>query len=158
MIASTRSRHVPDDAMLISCGVALATLVPVALYQTGVIEGLPDPPSDIFASERITSSKIAHPLGVPDSLLGLASFGTTLGLILASRRSETARFLLGGKLALDAGAASFNAVRQVVLFQSLCSWCTGTALAAGLTSYMGRDLIAASWKTVRRGVEAEIDG
>jgi uncharacterized membrane protein len=121
--------------------VALATLVPVALYQTHVIKRLPDPPVKVFNSERITMSKTAHPFGVPDALLGLASFGATLGLALLASRSRSAKKLLGVKLVLDASMAAFNASRQVIEFDSLCSWCTATALSAGVMAYAGRGSI-----------------
>ncbi len=125
--------------MIGACCVALATLVPVALYQLGVTSELPDPPLSVFNSERITMSKTAHPLGIPDSLLGLVSFGTTLTLAILAKRNRTAARLLGIKLGLDASAAAFNAVRQVVEFRKLCSWCTATALSAGAMTYAGRD-------------------
>jgi uncharacterized membrane protein len=131
-----------NDGLLIgSCCTALVTLVPVALYQTGVIPHLPDPPLRVFDSETITTSAAAHPMGIPDALLGLASFGTTLALALLARRNGTAKRMLGGKLALDISAAAFNASRQIVSFGKLCSWCTGTALAAGVMAYVGRGTI-----------------
>jgi uncharacterized membrane protein len=130
-----------------ACCAALVTLVPVALYQTGAIGQLPDPPASIFDSERITSSKAAHPMGVPDGLLGLASFSVTLALILLAKRSPQSRKLLGVKLTMDGAAAAFNASRQVVQFGKLCSWCTGTALAAGVMAFAGRDLIVESWSS-----------
>jgi uncharacterized membrane protein len=123
-----------------SC-VALVTLVPVALYQLNVISELPDPPLGVFDSERITRSKAAHPFGIPDALLGLASFGTTLTLALLARRNKTAKKLLGVKLSMDASVAVFNAGRQVAEFGKLCSWCTGTALSAGVMAYAGRGSI-----------------
>lgn len=117
---------------------ALATLVPVALYQLDVIPKLPDPPLSIFDSERIAMSTSAHPMGIPDALLGLASFGATLALALLAGRDKTAKKLLGVKLGMDASVAAFNAVRQVVLFRKLCSWCTATAVSAGVMAYAGR--------------------
>jgi uncharacterized membrane protein len=107
---------------------AIATLIPVALYQCHAIEQLPDPPGAWFDSEKITSSKAAHPMGVPDSLPGLASYGVTLALAIMSRRSPQARKLFGAKLVLDGSMAAVNVVKQVVSFGRLCSWCTGTAL------------------------------
>ena len=137
-----------DQALAVAgCCLALGTLVPVALFQAGVLDGLPDPPGAIFASERITSSKTAHPMGIPDSYLGLASYGVTLTLLLLGKRNIAARRLLGVKLAADAGAAIFNAVRQVVHFGKLCSWCTGTALATALLVYGGRAAVAESART-----------
>ena len=134
-----------------ACGTAIGTLVAVALFQSGAIDELPDPPGGIFASERITLSKTAHPLGIPDSYLGLASYGTTLALLLLADKNKWARRVLGFKLASDAGAAGFNAVRQVVQFGKLCSWCTGTALATGVMVYAGRKAVVDS---VRFGVKA----
>ncbi len=124
--------------LLVASCTALATLIPVALYQLGAISELPDPPLSVFDSERITLSKTAHPLGIPDSLLGLASFGTTLTLAVLAGRNKNAKKLLGVKLGLDASAAAFNAGRQIFKFGKLCSWCTGTALAAGVMTYAGR--------------------
>lgn len=122
----------PRTTALSATGVALGTLVPIALYQLHVTGKLPDPPGACFDSERITQSKAAHPLGIPDSLLGLGSYGVTLTLLLASGRAPWARKPLMGKLALDGSMAAFNVVRQVVSFRKLCSWCTGTALATAV--------------------------
>jgi uncharacterized membrane protein len=117
---------------------ALGTLVPVALYQVGMLRRLPDPPGAIFDSEWITSSKDAHPLGIPDALLGLGSYGATLALLLAAPKSSLVRKLLAVKLAGDGSVAAFNVVKQVVTFRRVCSWCTGTAIATGIVVSAGR--------------------
>ena len=123
----------------------MASLIPVALYQTGIIENLPDPPSRFFNSEMITRSKAAHPFGVPDALLGLASFSSTFVLILIAGRSTRARKLLAVKLTLDTTAAAFNVARQLSSFRRLCSWCTMAAFGAAVTAYGGRKVIKASF-------------
>ena len=147
-----------NEALLVASSLTtLATLIPVALFQTGVLKTLPDPPFPVFDSERITTSKIAHPLGIPDALLGLASFGTTFALILLARKNGTARKLLGAKLAVDASAAAFNASRQVLDFGKLCSWCTGTALAAGVMAYAGRKTIVGAFDTASSVAESAKD-
>jgi hypothetical protein len=134
-----------DDALLVgACCSALVSLVPVALYQTGVVSRLPDPPLSVFDSERITMSKAAHPFGIADGLLGIGSFGVTLTLILIARSNPRAKKILGAKLAVDASVAAFNAGRQVVGFGKLCSWCTATAISAGVMAYAGRAAIAAA--------------
>ena len=142
---STTQDEIEGEAlMLYACCTAIATLAAVSLYQAGKIQSLPDPPSRIFASERITSSKAAHPLGIPDGLLGLASYGMTLALIGLSHRNKAYRRALGAKLVLDAGAATINSGRQIIRFRQLCSWCTGTALATGVMVCAGRRLIVDS--------------
>ena len=134
--------------MIGACSVAIGTLVPVALHQLGALDHLPDPPGRVFDSDRITESEMAHPFGVPDSLLGLASYGTTLGLALMSVRCAAARRLLGGKLVLDGAAAAFNATRQVTRFGKLCSWCMGTALATAVMVCAGRNVITETARCV----------
>lgn len=130
-----RSREL--DAATACCGAALLSLVPVAAHQLGLLRHLPDPPGEVWDSDGITGSAAARPLGVPDGLLGLGNFSVTLGLLLAARRCEGARRLLGWKLLADGSAAGFNVVRQVVTFRRLCSWCMGTAVAAFGTVYFG---------------------
>ncbi len=142
MSASQQGEWQPPNAtMLIACGAALATLVPVVLHQTGVVEHLPDPPVALFDSDGITESKAAHPLGIPDGVLGLASYGTTLALMIAAKENTRARKLLAAKLALDGGVATFNVVRQVVQFGKMCSWCTGTAIATGVMLFAARNFL-----------------
>lgn len=123
---------------LFASSVTIATLFPIALYQCHAIEHLPDPPGSCFDSDRITASKSAHPLGIPDSLLGLASYGTTLALVLAARRSGPGRTLLQAKLLVDGSVATINVTRQVISFRKVCSWCTATALATAVLVVAGR--------------------
>lgn len=137
----TKTGDDSDGLLLGACCSALVTLVPVALYQTGILSRLPDPPISMFDSERITMSKAAHPLGIPDALLGLANFSATLTLAMLARHHKTPRSLLGAKLVLDASAAAFNVGRQVFSFGKLCSWCTGTAISAGVMAYAGRTTV-----------------
>jgi uncharacterized membrane protein len=136
-------RVVPvETALIVATSAAVLTLFPVAAHQLGWLSHLPDPPSAIFASDDITESSAAHPLGIPDSLLGLGSYGTTLALILISQRQPRARKILGTKLIVDGSIASFNVIRQLVLFGKICSWCTGTALCTAAMLFAGRKLIA----------------
>lgn len=143
----------PDEALLLAANAAaLLTLLPVAAHQLGCLRHLPDPPGQIFASDRITMSKAAHPLGVPDSLLGLGSYGVTLALAVLTRTRPGARPLLAMKLIADGGLASFNVVRQIVSFRKLCSWCTATAFCTGVMVYAGSALIAEQAKQLRQNV------
>lgn len=134
------------------CSLAIVCLVPVALFQAKLLPRLPDPPSAVFASERIVLSPSAHPFDVPDGYLGLLSYGTTLSLLLLAKRNETAAMFLGAKLMGDGALASFNLVRQIVTFRKLCSWCTGTALATAAVIYGGRAAVAATVETLRKNM------
>lgn len=126
------SANTETGLLAVATVAALSTLVPVAGFQCGLLGHLPDPPSALFDSDAITSSKIAHPLGIPDAVVGLGSYGVTLTLILLSRRSSAARKLLPWKVAADSSVAAFSFVRQLIVFKKLCSWCTGTAACTAL--------------------------
>lgn len=45
--------------MISSCSAAIAALMPVALFQCGALDHLPDPPVSFFAPDRITSTSLA---------------------------------------------------------------------------------------------------
>lgn len=87
-------------------------------------------------------SKDAFPFGIPDSLLGLGSYGATLVLLLAAgkpggSRNPILKASLEAKLLLDSSMAAWNATKQVTRFGRICSWCMGTALATGAMLYFG---------------------
>jgi uncharacterized membrane protein len=130
-----------NAVLLAATSAAIITLLPIAAHQLGLLEHLPDPPSCIFDSDGITDSKSAHPLGIPDSLLGLGSYGLTFLLAVLAQRDRRARKLLAAKLTADGGLAGFNVVKQVVSFRKLCSWCTGTALCTAAMVFAGRGVI-----------------
>uniref|UniRef100_A0A7V4XRZ6 Vitamin K epoxide reductase family protein n=1 Tax=Acidobacterium capsulatum TaxID=33075 RepID=A0A7V4XRZ6_9BACT len=129
-------RSVPQWLMIASCVAAIGTLVPVALYQSGVIEHLPEPPGGRFDSDRLTMAKGSRPLGIPDSYLGLASYGTTLGLLLSPSRSPAMNVARHAKLGLDAAMAATKVAGQVRKGR-YCSWCLGTAAATAAMMWFG---------------------
>lgn len=135
--ATTCSRH-RGMAIACCCG-ALATLAPVALVQLHITKDLPDPPGRWFNSKQVVTSKGSYRLGIPDGLLGLASYGVTMGLLLsATPERPLMRRLLHGKLALDATMALRNVRKQVSEHKSICSWCLGTAVATAGMVFFGR--------------------
>ncbi len=134
---NSRDQAASNAAVMATAG-AIFSLLPVAVRQIGLIKHLPDPPGRIFASDRITTSRMAHPFGVPDSLLGLGSYWITLGLLLAARHRAYAKPLLRAKLNADAAVAATNVVRQLTTFRRICSWCTATAFCTAVLVYYGR--------------------
>jgi Vitamin K epoxide reductase family len=135
---------VHKGAAIACCCAAIASLVPVALFQLHAIDDLPDPPGTIFDSKKIVTSKSAYRLGIPDGVLGLGSYGVTLGLLIAAKPSRPrVRKLLRGKLALDGTMAVRNARRQITQFGRICSWCMGTAIATAGVVYFARKAGAA---------------
>lgn len=125
------------------CGAMLA-LTAVTARQLGVVRRLPDPPGKLWATEEIVTSKTAHPAGIPDGVLGMASYGVTLALLLASQEVAVVRPVARAKLAMDATAAGVNAVRQVVVFRRMCSWCMVTVACTAVMVGMGLSVRASS--------------
>jgi len=128
---------------------ASAAMGVIALYQTGIIRHLPEPPSELFDADRIDGSAEAYErFSVPDSLLGLGSYAATAGLAAMGGR-DRARWIslaLAGKVAFDAA----NAVRLTVVqwkhFRSWCFWCL---IAAGATFAMVPLVIPEAIEAVR---------
>lgn len=109
-------------AVWAGCG-AMIAVGAVSARQLGLVRRLPDPPGEVWASNEIVMSKAGHPMGIPDGVLGMASYGMTLALLLAAEDAPALRPVARAKLAADAAAAGVNAVRQVVVFRKMCSWC-----------------------------------
>jgi uncharacterized membrane protein len=120
-----------------ACSAAMVTLGVVAARQFGVVQQLPDPKGVMWDSNGIVMSKEAHPAGVPDSVLGLASYGATLGLLLLSEDTEWIRPIAKAKLGMDAAAAAANTVRQVAVFGRMCSWCMATVACTAAMVALG---------------------
>jgi len=121
------------------CCAAMASLTPVALVQLKIVRNLPDPPGRIFNSKRIVTSKGAYRFGIPDGVLGVASYGVTLALLMAAKPSRPAvRKMLRAKVALDAAMAIRGLRRQITQHGRICSWCVGTAAATAGMVYFAR--------------------
>lgn len=129
-------RSLPQWLAIASCAAAIGTLIPVALYQSGAIAHLPDPPGRRFDSDRLTTGPGSRPLGIPDSYLGLASYGATLALLLSPRRTPLMNVARHAKLGLDAAMAGTKAAGQLRKGR-FCSWCLGTAAATGAMLWFG---------------------
>jgi uncharacterized membrane protein len=115
----------------------MVTLGVVAARQLGVVDRLPDPEGEVWDSNGIVMSKAAHPGGIPDGVLGMASYGVTLGLLLLAEDAEWMRPVARAKLAMDAAAAAANTVRQVMVFGRVCSWCMATVVCTAAMVGLG---------------------
>ncbi len=106
----------------------MGTLAVITAYQLGALSRLPDPSSEVFDSERIISAKESRILGVPDALVGIASYATTFALAKAAARKSNSRVLrrvVEVKVWIDACEGVLKAARQWPRYHALCSWCMG---------------------------------
>jgi len=115
---------------------ASAAMGVIALYQTGLIKHLPEPPLRFFDADRIDASAEAYKrFRTPDSLLGLGSYAMTAGLAAMGGR-DRARWIslaMAAKVAFDAANAGRLTIVQWKDFRAWCFWCL---IAAGATFAM----------------------
>ena len=72
--------------------IAAGAMVPISLYQTGVIPHLPEPPLPKLDADAVDAAPQAYALlATPDAVLGLGSYAVTVGLAAmgGERRAET---------------------------------------------------------------------
>jgi uncharacterized membrane protein len=159
MHAKFRTRRYAIRAL---CIAGIADSGYVFLYQTGTIHHLACP---FFGSgcERISSSKTAHPFGVPDAILGVAGYSAMLLVNERGRRDRSRKRPLlpllafaGGAIAC--GASAFLTWRQWKEFHTFCFWClTSAAISTAIFPLTWAEAEAA-WKTVQHRCASVTDG
>lgn len=120
----------------------IGAMTAVSLFQTGIIEHLPDPPLNSFDSDKVNSSDTAYALGVPDGTLSLASFAANIPLAAfgGENRAETQPLIplaAAVKATVEAAVASWYFYQMPAKEGKWCGYCIVGALAnfgiAGLT-------------------------
>lgn len=105
-----------------------AVLGGIALFQMGIVKHLSDPPLGPFDADAVHSSPQAYAIfGIPDGLLGMASYAVTacLAVMGPKDRWKCARWLpvaLGCKTLLDAAMAGKLTVDEAVKFRKFSAW------------------------------------
>lgn len=136
-------------------GVAIGQVV--ALYQTGIIRRLPDPPVGPFDSERVNASDYAYKrMQVPDAFLMVGTYAVTAALAAAGGQHRAERqpllpLALAAKTLFDVGTNLKLAQEEWADNGALCAYCQTASLvsiaslalalpeaARGLRSLLGR--------------------
>jgi uncharacterized membrane protein len=104
----------------------------ISLRQLGVIRRLPDPPLPYVDSNRVTTSKKAYSLGLPDAPLGalLYAFNLVLAALMASNRAKAprlARLSLAVSTLAGTGAAADFLYDMFRREKRLCPYCIAAA-------------------------------
>ncbi len=108
----------------------------IALYQTGLLRHLPDPPLPYFNSDKVDASEEAYAwLSTPDGVLGLASYAGTAVLAAMGGKNRARRqpwipLALAAKVSGDALQAARLTRSQWTNHRAFCIWCL---TAAGAT-------------------------
>lgn len=134
-------------------GVGMAQIV--SLYQVGIVKHLPDPPLDVFDSDKVDASDYAYKRFLtPDGFLMLMSYAMTAWLagIGGEKRSETHPLLslaMGAKIALDLVSAAELAREEWNDNKKLCPYCQTATLASLASLALAMPEIKRAWKNWR---------
>lgn len=121
-------------------GVAIGQVV--TLYQTGIIRRLPDPPVDLFDSERVNASDYAYKrLQVPDAVLMIGTYAATAALAAAGRRDRAERMpllpvALAAKTLFDVGTNLKLAQEEWADNRALCAYCQTASLVSVVSAVL----------------------
>ncbi len=112
-----------------------AVLGCIGLYQMGILRKLPKPPGRVFDAGKVHGSAEAYSiLGIPDALLGLASYAVTACLagIGPENRCQTHPLMpigMGLKLLADGAMAGKLTLDEWRKFRAFSLWSLLTAAA-----------------------------
>ena len=124
----------------------------IALYQTGLLKHLPEPPLRVFDADRIDASAEAYKrFSTPDAILGLGSYAATAGLAAmgGADRATKAPWIpiaLAAKVGFDVANAVRLTVAQWRDYRAFCFWCL---IAASATFAMAPLAIPETKKALR---------
>jgi uncharacterized membrane protein len=125
----------------------------VSLYQTGIIQHLPDPPLQVFDSDKVDASTYAYKrLQTPDALMMVVSYGLTAWLAGAGGKnrtqdSPTLPIAMGLKILGDAAVALELGREEWAENKALCAYCQVATLCSLVS-------IGLAWPEFRRAAGA----
>lgn len=120
----------------------------VALYQTGILRRLPDPPLPVFDSDRVDASDYAYKrLRTPDAFLMVINYGLTALLAGAdgqdrARRNPALPIAMGVKtlidslVALELGREEWDENKALCAYCQLATLCSFASLAISVPELM----------------------
>ena len=112
----------------------------IALYQSGVIRHIPEPPLPGLDADKIDASAEAFErFQVGDAFLGFVSYGVTMALAAMGppRRADEQPWLtlaLAGKVTFDVATAAKLTVDQWTRHKAFCFWCLVASAATFATA------------------------
>lgn len=116
--------------------VAAGAMGAIVLYQMGIIDHLPEPDVAGFNADKVDASSEAYQkLNMPDAVLGLLSYATTMSLAASggadrAREAPLVPIAMAAKAVADALQAGKLTWDQWAKHKAFCSYCL---LAAGVT-------------------------
>jgi len=144
--------------------VSSAAMGAIALYQTGIIEHLPDLPLPRADADKVDASAEAYSrFDTPDAILGLGSYAATMALAAmggADRATETpwVPLAMAGKIAFDVANAARLTIDQFVKQKAFCTLClTAAAATFAMLPLAVPETVEAIRSVCRRHLQAAAD-
>lgn len=119
--------------VLLLSGLGLIDFSIISLYQTGIINKLPDIPHPLFDSNKVNAAKDAYMFGVPDGPVSAVAYGLTMVLASAGGSEKAGRHpafdvALGATIAGNAAGAVFYLFNMVFKQKKICMYCVTGAV------------------------------
>jgi len=135
--------------------VGMGAMTAVALFQTGIIKHLPDPPLKDFDSDKVNSSNTAYALGVPDGTLSLASLAANIPIAAfgGENRAETQPLVplaAAAKASVEAVVAGWYFYQMPTKEKKWCGYCIVGALANFGIAALSLVEAKKAWKVVTK--------
>ena len=114
---------------------ASASMGVIALYQTGIIRHLPEPPLPMLDADKVDASAEAYErFSTPDAILGLGSYAATMGLAAMGGSNRAAErpwipLAMAAKVGFDVANAVRLTIDQWTKQRAFCFWCLIAAAA-----------------------------
>lgn len=119
----------------------------ISMYQTGIIESLPDVNSDLFDSDYVNGSADAYQFGVPDGVVSAFNYTTTMVLAAAAGNERSGRgkvwdYLLAGSVLTNAGGALYYLGNMIFKQKKACLYClAGAAINLAMVPLAAKNLL-----------------
>lgn len=111
-----------------------AAMAVVALFQTGIVDHLPDPPLDGFDSDDVTSSDVGYAIGGADAAFSMASLAVNVPIAAYGTADRVnSRPLIpiafAGKAVSEAAIAGWFFYQMAAKEKKWCGYCIVNAAA-----------------------------
>lgn len=119
----------------------------ISLYQIGIIKNMPDPPGQVFDSNKANGSRHAYQAGLPDGPLAIIAYAFTIVLAIFKGNSQSGRPKWVDRLLLflslmNAGSAAAYMKNMIQKQERACLYCIFGALINSIILFFSIKQIA----------------
>jgi len=135
-------------------GFAIADFLLGALYQTGVVRRLPDPPIRGVDSLGVMGSRVGYPFGIPDAPIAIVGNAITMALAGAGGTLQTGRRPVAdvalGVATIGGAVAASGFMVAMARQRRVCVYCVAAASAMIAMAPLAWPGLRAGWRALWR--------